>query len=182
MRAENELGFKLPTIDNWLEPDDVWRAFVRLSEEHGGYVSHDADYWITEVREPTLNPTVPKEVRALYEVARSAIIYGFVCYPLLTLGNEQLHRVVETAARLKADAVGYPRTVKNGVLDLPSFDQAIKWLNEKGVIADVDLDDWLVMKWFRNHASHPKMQTIQPPSAAVSTLRRTADAINQLYP
>jgi hypothetical protein len=183
VKPENDLGFKLPTIDNWLDADDVWRAFVRLSENDGAYVPHDADYWIAEVRQPALNATVPKEIRALYEVARSAIIYGFLCYPLLTLGSEQLHRVLEAAARLKADALGCPRQqIKNDVPEIASFDQAIKWLNAKKLIPDGDLDRWATARWFRNHASHPKMQTIQPPSVAVDTLQRTADTINQFYP
>lgn len=52
-----------------------------------------------------LNPE-GAEIRKLFEVAKSAIIYGYLCYPLMTLGAEQLHPISERAAKVRARELG----------------------------------------------------------------------------
>lgn len=47
---------------------------------------------------PQLSDGVPVEVRRLFGVARGALLDGY-----LTLGTEQLHRVVQTAVKRKDD-------------------------------------------------------------------------------
>ena len=182
--AEREFGFKLPTEENWLKPDDVWAHFVPLGD---GIPPPDARYassiWLAEVREPTMSADVPLEIRSLFEVARSSIIYGYLCYPLLTLGEEQLYRVLETAARMKADKLGCPRV--QGCRGDPdrraSFDVAIRWLNEKEVISSADIRWWKCAKELRNYFSHPEMQRIQMPGQAVQSLHMTAELTSSLF-
>src|SRR5262249_52621903 len=112
----------------------------------------------------------------LFEVARSCIVYGYLCYPLVTLGVEQLHRVLEAAVRMKAKALNFP---SSGSL---SYSRAILWLVDKNIIDKNDLQDWDSMRWLRNYSSHPNMQTIHHPGTALETLANVAERINSLYP
>ncbi|MBU6445128.1 MAG: DUF4145 domain-containing protein, partial [Alphaproteobacteria bacterium] len=141
------------------------------------------DTWIASVRDPQLSESVPVEIRKLYEVARSSIIYGYLCYPLLTLGIEQLHRVVELVARLRARDLGCATKRKSfdGQAQLPAFKEAIDWLVDKSVIPQSDRDRWDAMRHLRNIASHPTTQTILMPGNAISFLRWALEAVELLY-
>jgi hypothetical protein len=48
---------------------------------------------------------VPLNIRKLFETARGNLIYSLMFYPLLTLGAEQLFRVLETSASAKCKEV-----------------------------------------------------------------------------
>lgn len=178
----NTAGIKLPTEHDWLEPDSVWQNFVRLIPGTLSYVQYDHLTWLREVRKFRITDAAPPEIRNLFEVARSAIIYGYLCYPLLTLGTEQLHRVLEAAVRLRAKELGWaPKVVRDRHRnDLPDYRKGLAFLKEVGVISSEDGSWWDIARWLRNYASHPAMQTIHPPSMALSTLESTSDRINEL--
>ena len=84
----SDLGFKRLTPETWLEPDPTNGAF-------GGFPP--AEEILGHILEPKLSEKVPNEIRQLFEVARGAMCYGYVFYPLWTLATEQLFRVVEAA-------------------------------------------------------------------------------------
>ncbi len=91
------LGFKKLTVDNWTEPDKVSTLFARFSPVDGQARPITGDEWMRHILKPNLIDEVPKDIRALFEVARGAIAYGYFFYPLYTLAEEQLYRVVEAA-------------------------------------------------------------------------------------
>jgi hypothetical protein len=67
----SELGFKRLTPENWLEPDETLKIFVRLLPSGETQPVTGTD-WLNFILEPTLNPAVPDDVRKLFEVARNA--------------------------------------------------------------------------------------------------------------
>ena len=177
---ENPMGFKLPNAENWLDPDRVWRVWKRYSQ--GEMLPHTPEAWIEEVREVNLDICVPFEIKRLFEVARSCIIYGYLCYPLLTLGIEQLYRVVEGATRTRAGQLGCPKKERRDQsAELATFQEAILWLKDKGIIADSEFESWQAVRWLRNYFSHPTEQSILGPGDAIGQLRLAARRINMLF-
>jgi hypothetical protein len=104
----SKFGFKKITPSNWLDPDKVLRGFVKMSST--GAQPLTADDYLRHILSPELIESVPKDVRALFEVARGAMIYGYFFYPLFTLAAEQLFRVSEAAVSHKCKALGAPKS------------------------------------------------------------------------
>ena len=182
--AEEEYRFKIPTNTNWLERDDVWDAFVPPCDMlEAPTTRYTCSLWLARAREPTLLTDVPIDIRRLFEVARSAIVYGYLRYPLLTLGTEQLYRVAEAAARLRAKELGWlpSKDMDRYRADLPNFILAIRYLKKQHQIKFGDRGWWDVVVSLRNHASHPTMQTIKVPGSALTALVGVAEKINGLY-
>jgi hypothetical protein len=139
--SETSYGFKRITAANWQEPD-VPRLFGRMT----------AEAWIEAHLTPQLSPKVPKEIAALFEVARGSMIYGWFFYPLLTLASEQCYRVLEAAARHRCAQAGIllKRTNKKGQAADTSFANNIKALVQSGVLPADDTRRWEASRTLRN--------------------------------
>lgn len=168
------LGFKVLTEENWTQPDPVNCHFARLSARVGP-VQMTGEDWAQALLSVNLSDAVPVEIRDLFSVARGAMVYGWFFYPMFRLGEEQLFRVVETAAKVRcrdfADC-GKPR----------SFNEAITQLARHGVIPVEDTARWAAVRHLRNMASHPERASVVPPGMAVGTLHGTARDIDSLFP
>ncbi len=120
MLTNENFGFKRLTPDNWLETDPVSTLFeTLLPEEQKQPIT--GQEWVRRILEPSLKDTVPLEIRRLFEVARGAMVYGYLFYPLYTLATEQLNRVVETAVSYKCETMRAPKTVN-------TFEKKFNWL------------------------------------------------------
>lgn len=168
------LGFKKLTVDNWLEPDEVSCSFVRISPTDGEAHPITGNEYVNDILKPSLIETVPMEIQALFEVARSALGYGYFFYPLYTLGGEQLFRVVEAAVAHKCKAMEAPRCVR-------TFEKQVDYLILEKVIPEQEGQLWYAIRQLRNIASHPKSQSILPPGPVIGILERTAEKINALF-
>lgn len=167
------LEFKTLTVNNWLEPDDVLRVFVSLSPDGEAHAS-TGNEWMQRTLEPKLVETVPIEIQRLFEVARGAMAYGFLFYPLYTLALEQVFRVAEAAISYKSKDLGAPKSKR-------TFEKRIDWLISKSVITTSDGQKWHAIRKFRNFTSHPTMQMILPPGYTVGILGDMAKRINSLF-
>jgi len=165
-------GMKRITPSNWQLPE-MPEIYTNMTQE----------IWIQEHLTPKLNPEVPENIAALYEVARGAMIYGWYFYPLITLGAEQCLRVLETAVRRCCENNGIKTKVegKDGKVFDTSFVKNIKALIKKGIIPAKDEKLWMAAKDIRNYASHPESQTILPPGMTLANLKITADRLNYLF-
>ncbi len=163
MSTARKLGIKALTLENWKTPE-VPIAFTLFTEEK----------WLARITAPQLIATVPENVVKLFEVARGSMAYGWFFYPLLTLAEEQLHRVQETAARERCKLAGIPIKDK-------SFDDLIKRLVDHEIIPADSISLWEAARHLRNHSSHPQNQMIIPPGMAVGGLEATVRQINQLF-
>lgn len=167
----NEFGFKKITPNNWLEPDPILRGFSKLTPQGSEPIT--SEDLLDHILEPQLEEFVPLEVRALFEVARGAICYGYFFYPLYTLAYEQLLRVAETAVTFKCKALSAPK-IKN-------FQQRVDFLIDKSVIPQSEKIRWDGIRELRNIASHPEDQTILTPADALRELSLVANIINRLF-
>ena len=178
LRSENEstmtkFGFKEITQSNWLEPDDVLKGFVRISS--GGQAQPiTGDDYLRDILRPKLLESVPTDVRALFEVARGAMAYGYFFYPLYTLAAEQLFRVAEAAIAHKCEALEAPKSRS-------TFKKRVNWLVDEGVIPRPEFIRWDAIRTLRNAASHPEGQSILTPGNAIRLLEGIAGQINSLF-
>lgn len=168
------MSFKKLSAHNWTEADPVSAQFWRDSPVVNHPVEMDGDAWARTFLAEELKPHVPENIRALFDVARGALLYGWFFYPLFRLGEEQLYRVVEAAAKAR-----YRQTA--GPEPLPNFKRVIEHLVDVGVIPEADQPRWDAARNLRNRASHPHQQTVLPPGMVLTTLKATAHDVNRLF-
>lgn len=167
------LGFKKLTTQNWLEPDEA--SLILLSTTTSGEIHPDpATRWINFVLAPVMEEAVPGPVISLFEVARATISYGFLFYPLFTLGLEQLSRVGEAAIIHKCK-------IENSPISKRKFDRGINWLAKNSFLSMDEKRIWHSMRGARNYASHKDHQSIIPPGMVLGILRQYVGRINTLY-
>lgn len=160
------LGFKHLTLENWTEADLVNKHFVRLSPL-AGRVEMGQDDWARNFLAVDLSEDVPSEIRDLFAIARGAMLYGWFFYPLFRLGEEQLYRVLETAAKLRYREAG-------GTTNRPTYIEVIDSLIGLGFISADERERWTAARKLRNHASHPERAAVVPPGFALGMLNAIA--------
>lgn len=167
------MGFKELTLANWDQPDPANTVFGRMSRIVGprAMTGHD---WAREFLSVELGPQVPEGISELFAVARGALLYGWFFYAMFLLGEDQLHRVLETAVRTRYAELDGPSA-------RPTFKHAIDWLTTCKVIPPEDAERWEGARKMRNTASHPERQGAIAPGTVLRTLRETAHDINRLF-
>lgn len=165
VRGINEFGFKKINAENWLKPDGVIQ-YLRGMRCMEGYVK--------VVLAPRLLKKVPQDVRALFDVARGALLYGYLFYPLYTLAAGQLFRVGEAAIAHKCLQLRAPKGKKR-------FEDRIDWLKQRGVLSQEEGDHWHTLRRLRNSDSHATRQSILPPDTALGILAGVARDSNALF-
>lgn len=166
MFSTEELGFKKISKDNWRNPDPIWGLYLRSEGD-------PIQAWVEDFLSVQLEKSVPLEIRQMFEVARSAFVYGLMCYPLVTLGAEQMCRVADAAVVLKCRLLKLPKS---------DFAKRLDRLLENGVIKPEDKDHWDYLRFMRNQGSHPKIQTILTPVMCLDVMKKVADLVNDLFP
>jgi hypothetical protein len=167
------MRFKELTLANWNEPDPANAVFGRFSRIVGPREMAGQD-WAREFLSVELARQVPEHVSELFAVARGALLYGWFFYPMFLLGEDQLHRVLETAVKTRYAQLGGPRR-------RPTLKHALGWLTERNVIPPEDAGRWDGVRHMRNAAAHPERQGAMAPGTALRTLRETAHDINRLF-
>lgn len=130
--------------------------------------------WAREFLAVSLGERVPSEVVELFEVARGAMLYGWFFYPLYRLGEEQLYRVIEAAAKLRYRELDGPKA-------RPSYEHAIAMQVERGAIAPGEEFRWDAARKLRNLSSHPEQAVVTTPGSVLGTLTLCAEDINRLF-
>lgn len=163
MSYDERLRFKRLTPQNWREPDVPTYAFT-VNETQW------ADAFLT----PQLRPEVPVEIVRLFEIARGCMVQAWHFYPLLTLGAQQLTRVLEAAVKAKCRALRCERE---------DFAGNLKALSEEGVIREDELTCWDAGRRLRNEYAHldAEKPSLHDPGTAHGLLRQSADRINSLF-
>jgi hypothetical protein len=169
-----KFGFKEITPDNWLEVDPTLGLFGAFDEGGVPQPLSDQDF-LLNVLEPQLPETVTRDIRALFEVARGSMCYGWFFYPLYSLATQQLFRVVEAAVAVRCQDLGAGAGVSN-------FHRRIEFLLAAGAIAPDEGGRWDTLRRLRNEASHARQPHIFTPFMALDVLRLTAEVVSALFP
>lgn len=171
MNDQHEHGIKQVTPSNWLEIDPAWTGIHMPSSTDGQGAA-----WAQYVMQTKLNVAVPADVRTLFSAAQGMIVYSLFFYPLMTLGCDQILRVIETALRAKCVELNAPST------STKTYMNAISWLVKHGVIS-VDTEmRWQAARMLRNDVSHPSFQHIYSVGMMREQLELGAELINHLFP
>jgi hypothetical protein len=163
-------GFKELRVENWRRADRTSSLFFRPASESPE--NDGGDRWAELLLQPRLSERVPSEVRDLFEVARGAMLYGFLFYPLYTLGSEQLFRVFEAALKHKCKLAKAPP-------ELCGFRAMQKWLEARGHLAEPRR--WDAVREIRNETSHPERQFLVTPHQALRDLETSVGLIDSLF-
>lgn len=167
-------GFKQLTADNWLEPDQVSALVEAVHQETGETIELAGEHWLEQILYLKLAASVPEEVRALFEVARGAMVYGWFFYPLYMLGAEQLTRVGEAAVAHKWGRLNAPEETE-------TFAARVDWLRAHDHLSKEEEERWHGLRHLRNSASHPKRQSIINQAMALRLLESLVHDVNQLF-
>jgi hypothetical protein len=165
--------FKKLTPENWLLPDTTADHIVRV-HPNGETSSISADDWTRLILAIELSPAVPKNLRDLFEVAQGVLCYVCFFYPLYTLGNEQVYRVLEAALTHKCGELGLSRRSDR-------FAEKIDRLFENGHLSAQRHGQWHAVRQLRNTSSHAGRQSLIDPSMAVRGMQIAADLIDDLF-
>ena len=130
--------------------------------------------WVHDLLKVNLDPVVPLAIRKLFETARGTLVYSLTFYPLLTIGTEQLFRVLEAAATNKCMAMNAPAKIK-------TFGDKLKWLLENDTITKDQYKRWGATRKLRNSVSHLHDQNIFDPTIALNELDFATELINKLF-
>jgi hypothetical protein len=106
------------------------------------------------------------------------MLYGHYFYPLYTVGDEQIHGVADAATRHRYQQLGGPMA-KGG--KPPLFAARIRWLIERGAIAEKKGQRSDAYRGLRNISSHPEMQMLHTPADALRSLTLVAASVNALF-
>jgi hypothetical protein len=161
-------GFKRLTPENWLTVDPVWAHFPDPA------FRDQAAGWAEDVLKHDLPEEVPLALRKQFEVARGALLYGFMFYPLLTLGTEQLFRVLDAAIAEKCQTLGAPARAD-------TFAKKLAWMLETGGVNERQHWRWDAVRGLRNRSSHARDQSLFDPSMALDMLRCTVELAAELF-
>jgi hypothetical protein len=161
-----------------IDPVIASGVFARFSMIDGSTRSITADEWAERLLAIELSDQVPDTIHELFEVARGAMLYGSLYYPLFTLGLEQAFRLAEAAARLKAKSLGIATAHKGKPR---KYYDLLQDLAARGVMTTKEEVEWSFLRKFRNLTSHPEQQMILSPPYALNMLHRIADTINRLF-
>ena len=172
MSTELEFGFKRLSPQNWLEPEDL-SFLVSINPISGAAKSISRHDWAVRFLKPTLDPSIPRDVRALFEVARGAMLYGCFFYPLYTLAAEQVYRVHEAALAERCSQLG--------LTSVANFAGRVECLRNLGAISAMRFAQWDAVRNLRNFASHPSKQAILIPTQALMTLDIAVELIHDLF-
>jgi hypothetical protein len=181
---ESSPGVKRLTIDNWLMPDDIGRAFVEVNAATGERRPATAESWAQRFLAIELGQCVPAEIRDMWEVARGALLYGWFYYALYALGEHELRRVVDAAALYRYRQAGGPPLKKpdrEGKSRWPPFKARVAWLADHGILPQASRGRWEAIVDLRNEGSHATFRHLVMPIDALMTMKLLAQEISGLF-
>lgn len=170
----NDRMFKRLSRDNWRE-EEPHIQLVSITSASGVQKTPSADDIAAEITAPELSDRVPRNIQELFEVAQGAMCYGSLFYPMFTLGNEQMWRVMEAALMTRAEELGAPSTARK------SFSAALNWFNKKSLMPADRVDRWKAAKDLRNMSSHTKRQSLFDATMAMRAVASAQEFIDELY-
>lgn len=133
--------------------------------------------WIEIVtRAGTLPPTVPTQIAEAYEPYLGAIMYGWLYWPLLTMGIDKVLGLRETMARTACKIHGGSNNKTK------TYELCIDYLFLHALIPPERRAKWDAGRSLRNSLSHPERRTIFGPWDAIVMLEAFVVDAALLFP
>src|SRR5262245_60329689 len=101
------------------------------------------------------------------------MIYGYLFYPLYTLGMERIFQLTETAITTKCELIG--------ISSKGTFENKINRLVQNGIMTSSDGESWHSTRDIRNHVSHPRQYEAKLPQKVLFIFRTLVTDINKLF-
>ena len=177
-------GVKHLTTHNWLEPDLICLKFGELNLATGQRRLPTGESWAAHFLAVDLAPTVPTEVREMWEAARGLLLYGWFYYAIYAIGEHQLRRVADAALLHRYRQAGGPPNKKRGAEDeirWPDLMKRVDWLISAGVIPAETRSRWNLVRELRNETTHASIRHLTPPHDVLRVLELLASEIDALF-
>lgn len=171
----------LKPFEKLLEPDVRWAHFVRVDAMTGLFRPISLEDRYQEIADISLSVASPEDIRSQFNVALMLGIYAWLYYPFHQIAELKAYSTVEMALRHR-----FPE-------DKGSFKMRLTLAIERGDIGDYGFSRIIpdganptqyvcklpnIIPELRNDLAHGST-TLHPHS--LSTLRKCAEIINQLY-
>jgi len=169
----NQPGPKRLTVKNWLQVDPTVTGFVNFNPATGSAAPIEPGEWVELFLEPQLHGGVPENVRELFEIARSALLYACFFYPLYAHAQDGLYRVGEAALGTRYEMAGGPKTRRMG--------NKREWLVKRGILSGEVAEWWEAATELRHLGSHRVQAMNLPPGVVANNLMRLVERVNDLF-
>ncbi|MBR9901137.1 MAG: hypothetical protein GYB19_13915 [Rhodospirillales bacterium] len=165
---------KILTAENWNAMDER-SSFIEFQNRFdGSEYCLTGSGWAERLLRYPLKASVPDEIVELQEVAIAVMCYGFNFYPLYTLGQEQITRVLEAA-------ISHAYRALKGPSKKTRYVDRLDWVAAKLKFSDDRLKQWHASRAIRNSASHATKQSLFGSSDALNFVRISSILINELF-
>ncbi len=133
-----------------------------------------------------LGPEVPDEIRLQFDVARSAFVYSWFAFELVTLAEQQSYAVLEMALRLRAERKSLRKSSSGDLKTL--LDNAVRrgWLRREDYeipspsLPGKTLSILDLMKRLRNNLAHGNVHLF--PDGSLEMMKICAAIVSKLFP
>ena len=159
-------------LSELLKKDKLVSSVV-IIDEYGRDRAITTEELQKSIRGIQLIPSVPKEVKKVFDAARKLYIFGYFEYYFFTISQHYAFLALESALRNRY----------NGIYGMPKnfigLNNIIKKLVEKGIVPKGEEKIYDAGRELRNALSHLTNPSIMTPSPSI--LERVAYQINQIY-
>lgn len=169
--GRDEFGHKRVSIESYLQIDPIFFMSVWGLDpaKRDAYLKEK----VQEILYIRIHPSVPAEVREMFEILKNCLVYGYFYRPLLA--------VIRNQAYIVADAATWHRCKQFGGKQPETYAERIIFLKKAGVIREDEGFLWDLARDFRNDAAHMVENSMFIPGSEVGSLWRIADDINRLF-
>lgn len=170
----NKFGFKDLTVENWLRADSNLCHMVRFKDQPDNFDPNEANDWVKDILSINLDERVPEDIRKMFVVARGAVVYGILFYPLFALANEQLYRIADAAVVHRCRQLKAPKRLRG-------MEERLDWLLKENILSPLGRSIWDAIRRLRNSASHADGQSLVWAATPVGHLSQIVIDIEALF-
>lgn len=167
---------------NWLELDE--KVLTMRTAWALDHIEDFGSHLLVRYSAIFVSDKVPAEISHMFGVARAMAIYGALFYPFYWKAIEEAMRVMEAAAKHRADELGFPGPCKNErerKHRLRSYPARLDYLHMRGIMTDSIRQQWDASRSLRNSGSHLKSRNLIDPGNAESMLNTAAMLISHIF-
>lgn len=195
---------RFKALEEVLQPDSRSEAFAKIDPVTCEVLSMRLDDYHRRLSEISLKEQVPEDVRSYFETVKNVSLYGWFVYPFFTVSVFLSFTAIEMALRKKFGEDDPHRrwwglkqlleeAKHRGLISDQGFPSVQARQGGEAAVDDelglpfgrqvADYTSILIesLPYLRNSFAHPSSQMILVPGEATSSLRISAELINQLF-